>query len=294
MDKSSSAKNTSNLDSFFNSDFSDVDSFFLGDKGKTFDTLYPTVIKVPRNELTSVTKSDLQLQTSSELDKFNIDHDEKIDFRTSEGDHNFPHHVIKEETPSKRTRERRGNGMFPRDVFTVINKLSIHKPDIARWSEDGASFVIMDKDKFAKYFYESDFTSGKSFQHIKKQLNNFGFVLQNRYLDNKSEKNRFVYSHEVIRRGAKLEDVREVRSLRSDPKKRARRHQTTTTTTNHASLPTKTNTLSEDNHHITEALENLRHEISVLRETVKTELAVIRDLTQRHNNEYAVRAKSGS
>lgn len=174
----------------------------------------------------------------------------------------------------------------------MINKLSIHEPDIARWSEDGGSFIIMDKDKFAKYFYESDFTSGKSFQHIKKQLNNFGFVLQNRYLDNKSEKNRFVYSHEVIRRGAKLEDVREVRSLRSDPKKRARRHQTTTT--NHASLPTKTNPLSEDNHHITEALENLRHEISVLRETVKSELAVIRDLTQRNKNEYDVRAKSGS
>mmetsp|Transcript_11337 Transcript_11337/g.21218 ORF Transcript_11337/g.21218 Transcript_11337/m.21218 type:complete len:161 (+) Transcript_11337:1091-1573(+) len=149
----------------------------------------------------------------------------------------------------------------------MINRLSLENPHIAQWSEDGEKFVIMDKERFTEIFRESGFTTGKSFQYIKKQLGNFGFELHNRYLDNKEKKNRYVYSHPVVRKAAKIEQVSEVRNA---SRKKGRRLQ------NVVVVGDIKDPLSIHKDKIFEAFEKLSNEIVNLREVVDTELASIK------------------
>lgn len=170
----------------------------------------------------------------------------------------------------------------------MINRLSLDQPHIARWLEDGDKFVIMDKERFTELFYESGFTTGKSFQYIKKQLGNFGFELQNRYLDSKEKKNRYVYCHPVVRKGADIDQVREVLSLRSAPRKKSRRlPNVREPQARDIKVQDTKDPLSDHKDKIFEALDKLSDEIVKTKEVIETELGSIKSLlsnfTQNQN-----------
>jgi hypothetical protein len=132
----------------------------------------------------------------------------------------------------------------------------------------------MDKERFTELFYESGFTTGKSFQYIKKQLGNFGFELQSRSLDSKQKKNRYVYSHPVVQKGAKMEQVRGVKSLRNVPRKKGRRLQNLAR--GDVKMQEINDPLSSHRDKIFEALDKLSDEFIKTREVVETEMANIR------------------
>lgn len=98
---------------------------------------------------------------------------------------------------------------FPQQMYDALQDHEMQ--DIARWSPNGNSFAILDKDQFVKKLMERYFPTNKSYHSFTRRLNRWGFF-----------KNNAMFSHPMFRRDepALLKQIRPRPNIsRNRPKK---------------------------------------------------------------------------